>query len=111
LATSEVLETPNSHWRSAPSLNTARANTNAVVTAGNVIYLVGGFDNINFLSSIEVMESETLGWRYWIQKHCNKSLNEEDEESTSSKSGDDSKNSMRSDSVTPRASTATITVQ
>lgn len=57
LITTEVLESPNSHWRAAPSLNTARANTNAVTTAANSIYLIGGFDNVQFLSSVEVLES------------------------------------------------------
>lgn len=34
-----------------------RANTHAVVTAGNVIYAIGGFNGNQFLNSIELMDS------------------------------------------------------
>lgn len=114
LSSVEVLEHPNSHWRSAPSLSTARANTSAVVTAGNSVYCIGGFDNIQFLSSVEVMESETLGWRNYISKNLSphKSFNEEDEEAANLKSEEENKSvETRSQSVTPRASAATIAVQ
>lgn len=54
----EVLDYPNAHsWRLGPSLNVARANTHAVVTARNAIYVVGGFDGSQFLDSIEVLEN------------------------------------------------------
>lgn len=115
LTTSEALEQLNAHWRAAPSLNTPRANTSAVSTAANVIYLVGGFDNQQFLPTLEVMESEKVGWRSYIQKNLsrNKSLNEDDEETVSLKSEEDRKSvdNSRSQSITPRASSATITVQ
>ena len=76
-----------------------------MVTAGNAIYLVGGFDNVQFLSSVEVFESEALGWKSWVQKNLgrNGSLNEDDEETASI---DDSSKGAE---ITPRASTATIT--
>lgn len=54
---------------------------------------------------------ETLGWKFWIQKNLGRhgSLNEDDEERASA---DESKNAeVRSESITPRASTATISVK
>jgi hypothetical protein len=54
------------------------------------------------------MESETLGWHNFIQKR--KSLNEE-EASLKSEEETKSIDNSRSESVTPRASTASITVQ
>src|SRR5690606_11685063 len=39
LASVEILDHPNGNWRPGPPLNTPRANTSAVVTAGNVIYV------------------------------------------------------------------------
>lgn len=58
LTSVEVLDHPNSHsWRPGPTLNTPRANTHAVVTASQVIYVIGGFNLNQFLSTIEVLEN------------------------------------------------------
>ncbi|CAB3399682.1 unnamed protein product [Caenorhabditis bovis] len=74
----EILDNPSSNWRPGPPLTTPRANTHAVVTAGNVIYAVGGFDGNQFLDTIELLESEQIGWRNWQQR--NNALEEEEEE-------------------------------
>lgn len=65
LSSVEVLDHPAASWRPGPPLTTPRANTHAVVTAGNVIYAIGGFDGKQFLDSIELMDSELVGWRNW----------------------------------------------
>ncbi|CAD6189299.1 unnamed protein product [Caenorhabditis auriculariae] len=77
LSTVEVLDSPVGSWRSGPPLTCPRANTHAVVTAGNVIYAVGGFNGNQFLNTIELMESEQVGWRNWRQQNC--ALEEEEE--------------------------------
>lgn len=60
-------------------------------------------DNVNVL--------ETLGWKSWIQKTLGRhgSLDEHDEEAML-KSDDAKASEARSENVTPRASTATLTV-
>ncbi|VDM61915.1 unnamed protein product [Angiostrongylus costaricensis] len=60
LSSVEVLDHPAASWRPGPPLTMPRANTHAVVTAGNVIYAVGGFHGNQFLNSIELMESGEL---------------------------------------------------
>lgn len=55
----KVLDHPNGQWRAGPPLTVPRANTHAVVTAGQVIYVIGGFNGVHFLNSIELLES---GW-------------------------------------------------
>ncbi|EYC15430.1 hypothetical protein Y032_0037g3517 [Ancylostoma ceylanicum] len=57
LSSVEVLDHPAAAWRPGPPLTTPRANTHAVVTAGNVIYAIGGFNGNQFLNSIELMDS------------------------------------------------------
>ncbi|KAK6043901.1 kelch repeat protein, partial [Cooperia oncophora] len=57
-----------------------RANTHAVVTAGNVIYAIGGFNGNQFLNSIELMDSELVGWRNWQLVSDPVPLAEEEEE-------------------------------
>lgn len=79
LSSVEVLDHPAASWRPGPPLTTPRANTHAVVTAGNVIYAIGGFNGNQFLNSIELMDSELVGWRNWQLSDPNP-LTEEDEE-------------------------------
>ncbi|VDL64137.1 unnamed protein product [Nippostrongylus brasiliensis] len=79
LSSVEVLDHPTASWRPGPPLTTPRANTHAVVTAGNVIYAIGGFNGNQFLNSIELMDSELVGWRNW-QLSDRIPLTEEDEE-------------------------------
>ena len=78
LSSVEVLDHPNASWRPGPQLTTPRANTHAVVTAGNVIYAIGGFNGNQFLNSIELLETEAVGWRNWQQTGSHELL-EEDE--------------------------------
>ncbi|KAK6740329.1 hypothetical protein RB195_008660 [Necator americanus] len=79
LSSVEVLDHPAAAWRPGPPLTTPRANTHAVVTAGNVIYAIGGFNGNQFLNSIELMDSELVGWRNW-QLSGPIPLTEEDED-------------------------------
>lgn len=53
----EILENPNGNWRQGPALIIPRANTHAVVTGANVIYVIGGYNANQFLSSIELLEN------------------------------------------------------
>lgn len=54
-----MLDHPTCQWRPGPPLTTPRANTHAVVTAGGVIYVIGGFDG-RFLDTIELLENGSL---------------------------------------------------
>jgi len=66
LASVEVLDSPNGYWRTGPSLILSRANTHAVVSADEqVVYVLGGYHGSQFLGTMEVLESESLGWRNW----------------------------------------------
>uniref|UniRef100_A0A7I5E8I5 BTB domain-containing protein n=1 Tax=Haemonchus contortus TaxID=6289 RepID=A0A7I5E8I5_HAECO len=80
LSSVEVLEHPAASWRPGPPLTTPRANTHAVVTAGNAIYAIGGFNGNQFLNSIELMDSELVGWRNWQLVSDPVPLTEEEEE-------------------------------
>ncbi|KAF1748505.1 hypothetical protein GCK72_024972 [Caenorhabditis remanei] len=82
LDTVEILDSPSSQWRVGPTLTTARANTHAVVTAGNVIFCIGGFTGVKFLDTIELLENEPIGWRNW--QTCPEQILEEQEEEESS---------------------------
>lgn len=82
LDTVEILDSPSSQWRVGPTLTTPRANTHAVVTAGNVIFCIGGFNGVKFLDTIELLENEQIGWRNW--QHCPQQILEEHEEEDSS---------------------------
>uniref|UniRef100_A0A8R1HTB7 BTB domain-containing protein n=1 Tax=Caenorhabditis japonica TaxID=281687 RepID=A0A8R1HTB7_CAEJA len=94
LDTVEILDSPSSQWRVGPTLTTARANTHAVVTAGNVIYCIGGFNGNKFLDSIELLENEQIGWRNW--QHCPEYILEEQEEEDSQHVVDDVISSLAS---------------
>lgn len=82
LDTVEILDSPSSQWRVGPTLTTPRANTHAVVTAGNVLYCIGGFNGVKFLDTIELLENEQIGWRNW--QTCPEQILEEQEEEDSS---------------------------
>ena len=58
------------------------------MTAGNVIYTIGGFNGNQFLNSIELLEAEAVGWRNWQQTGNNDLLeiDELDEEQISQSS-------------------------
>lgn len=87
LDTVEILDSPSSQWRVGPTLTTARANTHAVVTAGNVIFCIGGFNGVKFLDTIELLENEQIGWRNW--QTCPEQILEEQEEEESSQFDDE----------------------
>src|SRR5690606_22433889 len=69
LASVEILDHPNGNWRPGPPLNTPRANTSAVVTAGNVIYVVGGFNANTFLPTMELLENGKLSKLDIVRKY------------------------------------------
>ncbi|PAV74075.1 hypothetical protein WR25_22579 [Diploscapter pachys] len=80
LSSVEILDHPSAQWRPGPSLTTPRANTHAVVTAGNAIYVIGGYNANMFLNTIELLESESIGWRNWQQRSNGPDSLAEDEE-------------------------------
>lgn len=58
----EIYDFNTKKWSKGPSLSTPRANVR-LVTLGNQIYAVGGFNGKNFLNTIEYLESGGDEWR------------------------------------------------
>ncbi|KAI1709730.1 kelch motif domain-containing protein [Ditylenchus destructor] len=102
LASVEALDHPNNQtWRSGPSLTTPRANTHAVVTAGQAAYVIGGFNNGNqFLSTVEVLENEAIGWRSWHQLGNGNAIKEEPERESNDKLSEPKRSELQNSSST-----------
>uniref|UniRef100_A0A915CUC5 Uncharacterized protein n=1 Tax=Ditylenchus dipsaci TaxID=166011 RepID=A0A915CUC5_9BILA len=112
LASVEVLEHPNANWRPGPSLTTPRANTHAVVTAANSIYVIGGFNNGNqFLSTIEVLENEPLGWRSWQRASVNLESSVIDEAPDNGQENENQNNVIKQTELKDSSSTETLTAK
>ena len=63
LATAEVYDPISNNWTMLPPMNRIRSNACAVSHAG-LVYIIGGFDGTEILSSIEIYDPQTNQWTY-----------------------------------------------
>lgn len=76
LNTVEIYDFATRKWSKGPNLSTPRANVR-LVTLGNGIYAVGGFNGKNFLNTIEYLELGGDEWRTGTAASILSMLNDE----------------------------------